>query len=70
MDRARFVVTLLAIVTGSALAGCSGGAGGATSGTTVDGDAGTDGGYNDGWQGQTNIEAIFEASCSGCHGAA
>jgi hypothetical protein len=23
---------------------------------------------DDGWTGQTNIEAIFEASCSGCHG--
>lgn len=69
MHRTPFVVALLALVTGSALAGCSGGAG-APSTTTGGDDAGTDGGYNDGWQGQTNIEAIFEASCSGCHGTA
>jgi hypothetical protein len=22
---------------------------------------------NDGWSGRTNVEAVFEASCSGCH---
>jgi hypothetical protein len=34
------------------------------------GAGGTDGPpSDDGWTGQTNIEAIFEASCSGCHAA-
>jgi hypothetical protein len=43
-----------------ALAACSGAAPGG--GGTVVPPSG------DGWTGQTNIEAIFEASCSGCHG--
>jgi hypothetical protein len=40
------------------LAACSSGSGSGGSATPPD----------DGWTGQTNIEAIFEASCSGCHG--
>jgi hypothetical protein len=40
------------------LAACSGGSG----------SGGTEGAPTDGWTGQTNIEAIFEASCAGCHG--
>jgi len=67
MHRAQFVAALFAIVTGSALVGCSGGAGAPLASNP---DGGTDGGYNDGWDGQTNIEAIFEASCAGCHGTA
>jgi hypothetical protein len=42
----------------AALSGCSAGAGSAQTGGTPD----------DGWDGRTNIEAIFEASCAGCHG--
>ncbi len=67
MHRASIVAALLAILVGSTLAGCSGG-NGAPLGSTANPDGGTDGGYNDGWDGQTNIEAIFEANCSGCHG--
>jgi hypothetical protein len=67
MHRLQFVAALFAILAGSVLAGCSGGNGAAT-GSTPNPDGGTDGGYNDGWDGQTNIEAIFEANCSGCHG--
>jgi len=67
MHRAPIVAALITILAASALAGCSGG-NGASVGSTANPDAGTDGGYNDGWDGQTNIEAIFEASCSGCHG--
>lgn len=40
-----------------AVIGCSGAGGGGAEGTS-----------NDGWTGQTNLEAIFEADCSGCHG--
>jgi mono/diheme cytochrome c family protein len=25
---------------------------------------------DDGWSGRTNVEAVFESSCSGCHGSA
>jgi hypothetical protein len=40
-----------------AVVGCSGAGGGGADGTS-----------NDGWTGQTNVEAIFESDCSGCHG--
>jgi len=46
------------VVCSFALAACSGGSG----------SGGTEEAPGDGWTGQTNIEAIFEASCSGCHG--
>jgi hypothetical protein len=68
MHRAQFAAALFAFFTGAALAGCSGG-NGAPLGSTSNPDGGTeDGGYNEGWDGQTNIEAIFAANCSGCHG--
>jgi hypothetical protein len=41
------------------LAGCSG----ASDDTST-----KSGGGADGWSGRTNIEAIFESYCSGCHG--
>jgi hypothetical protein len=42
--------------------GCSGGSVGESSG-------GEGGSANpDGWTGRTNVEAIFESYCSGCHG--
>ena len=48
----------VALTAAAALLGCSGGSGSGQSGGAPD----------DGWEGRTNIEAIFEASCSGCHG--
>jgi hypothetical protein len=48
----------VALTAAAALLGCSGGAGSGLS----------DGVPDDGWEGRTNIEAIFEASCAGCHG--
>lgn len=50
-----------------ALTGCSGGPSSA-SGDVTSSDASADGAPGDGWDGRTNVEAIFEASCSGCHG--
>jgi hypothetical protein len=53
-----FAVSLLALT-----AGCSGGSPG-------EGSGGEEGGSADpnGWTGRTNVEAIFESYCSGCHG--
>jgi hypothetical protein len=51
-------VVAVALTAAAALLGCSGGAGSGQSDGTPD----------DGWEGRTNIEAIFESSCSGCHG--
>jgi hypothetical protein len=47
----------VSLIAAAALLGCSGGAGSGQSGGAPD----------DGWEGRTNIEAIFEASCAGCH---
>jgi hypothetical protein len=52
-----------AVLAFAALLGCSGAPGGGGSSTT------TPPPPTDGWENQTNIEAIFESSCSGCHGA-
>jgi len=41
----------------AALVGCSGASSGQSGGAP-----------SDGWDGRTNIEAIFAASCDGCHG--
>ena len=50
-----------------AVSACSGGA--APGATTFPPDAGDDSSPpGDGWQGRTNIEAIFESSCAPCHG--
>jgi hypothetical protein len=59
---------LLALV--MAASGCSGGAAPASNmPPPPTPDAGDDSSPpGDGWQGQTNIEAIFESSCTQCHG--
>jgi hypothetical protein len=49
-----------AVLTFAALLGCSGAPGGSSSTTPPPPD--------DGWSGRTNVEAIFESYCSGCHG--
>jgi hypothetical protein len=54
----RITTIVVALSAAAALAGCSGGAGNGQTGGTP----------SDGWDGRTNIEAIFEASCNGCHG--
>jgi hypothetical protein len=51
-------LVVVALSAAATLVGCSGGAGSGQTGGTPD----------DGWDGRTNIEAIFEASCAGCHG--
>jgi hypothetical protein len=61
MDRAKLTVALLTSLLAAATVGCSGGSGSST--TTGAGD-------NPGWTGQTNVEAIFAANCSECHGDA
>jgi hypothetical protein len=57
-------------VAASALAGCSGGSGDPGDVTHDPPDAGPDSPPppGDGWDGRTNVEAIFEASCARCHG--
>jgi hypothetical protein len=52
-----------------ATAGVQACGGSPANGTTTTNPLGPDGGpSNDGWSDQTNIEAVFEANCSGCHG--
>ena len=46
-------------VLGALLAACSGGTG----------NGGSESDQGDGWGTQTNVQAIFDNSCSGCHGA-
>jgi hypothetical protein len=48
-------------VSAVAVAGCNSGSDGAGGGGGAS--------HNDGWAGQTNIENIFDATCSGCHGS-
>ncbi|HEY6460882.1 MAG TPA: hypothetical protein VIY73_12050 [Polyangiaceae bacterium] len=57
----RRTVLLAAAVSALGVTGCSGGAG--------NGNGGTGNGGGDDWDGHTNVEAIFEASCSSCHGS-
>jgi hypothetical protein len=53
----RSAVVAVALSAAAALVGCSGSSGGGQTGGTP----------TDGWEGRTNVEAIFEASCAGCH---
>jgi len=50
-------IAAVALSAAAALVGCSGSAGNGQNGGTP----------SDGWDGRTNIEAIFESSCDGCH---
>jgi hypothetical protein len=59
MTQGRLLVALLVSICGLAVTACSG--------TTSSSNDTTGGEQNLGWDNQTNIEAIFEANCAGCH---
>ncbi len=62
------LVLLVGLAAAAGLPACGGSPANGSSTTTHQ--PGQDGGPgDDGWSGRTNVEAVFEASCSGCHGS-